>query len=157
MIGDVMSRVELDKTFTYNLGGTVSFGDLSENVVEDLFKDGRIASHAIERQIEIWFPDLTFVNKKGYDHIDSSGRKYDAKNFTKASGMNFMPSIMKGGGRSYDEEIAHGHAKEMIYIPCDIVDFPIVRVVFKKGSDLLKEYPDCSISMTPENREWLFG
>ena len=29
--------------------------------------------HFIERQLEIWYPWLTFVDEKGYDHVDQDG------------------------------------------------------------------------------------
>lgn len=109
-----------------------------------MFKDGRLTSHFLERQLEIWFPDLTFVNAKGYDHVDSAGVKYDQKCFTKG-GLKFMPSTMQGAGRSLNEEVAQAHANEINYICCDIVEFPKVRVVFKRGKDLVKDYPKCAV------------
>ena len=60
----------------------------------------------IERQLEIWYPWLTFVDEKGYDHVDQDGGRYDQKCFTKG-GCFFAPSNMIGKGRSLDEEVAH--------------------------------------------------
>ena len=32
----------------------VSFGDLKQEAIHDILKDGRLASHFLERQLEIW-------------------------------------------------------------------------------------------------------
>jgi hypothetical protein len=145
-------KVEFDKVFEFTLDN-VSFGTLPNEIIYDMFKDGRLASHFLERQLEQWFPELTFVNAKGYDHLDEDGVMFDQKCFTKG-GLKFMPSTMIGAGRSLDEEVAQAHANEINYICCDIVDFPSVRVVFKRGSDLVAEYPKCSIPF--KNRNFLF-
>ena len=133
-----------DKTYTFDFTGSVSFGGLPEAVICEMFKDGRLASHFLERQLEVWFPELTFVNAKGYDHVDTAGVKYDQKCFTKG-GLRFMPSGMIGAGRKLDEAVAQEHAREINYICCDIVDFPLVRVVFKRGTDLANEYSKCAV------------
>ena len=62
---------------------------------------------------------------------------------------------MQGAGRSLDVEAAQDHAQELIYIIHDNLDFPKVRVVFKRGSDLIKDFPSCKIRKT--KREVLFG
>ena len=53
----------------YNFKINATFGDLPISVLEEVLKDGRLASHFLERQLEVWFPELTFVNAKGYDHV----------------------------------------------------------------------------------------
>ena len=127
--------IELIKLYSFNC--PCSFGTLSQNKVNKLFQDGGKASGFLELQLEEWFPDLTFVDGKGYDHIDKNNVKYDAKCFTK-SGCKFCPSVMLGAGRKIDEEKLWNHAMEMVYIFCCIVDFPTVHIVFKKGSDLIR-------------------
>ena len=127
--------VELNKLYTFTC--ECSFGSLPQNKVNQLFRDGRKASGFLELQLEEWFSDLTFVDGKGYDHIDSNNIKYDAKCFTKR-GCKFCPSVMLGAGRKVDEEKLWAHAMEMIYIFCCIIDFPTVLVIFKKGSDLTR-------------------
>mgnify|MGYP000282803873 FL=1 len=137
-------QIEFNKTYTFNFEGSVSFGDLPASIIHDMFKDGRLASHFLERQLEVWFPELTFVNAKGYDHVDTQGVKYDQKCFTKG-GLRFMPSTMIGAGRKLDEAVAQEHANEINYICCDIVDFPKVAVVFKRGTDLVNDYAKCAV------------
>jgi len=122
----------------------ITFGSLTKEQIDSIFTDGRIASHFLERQLEIWYPKLTFVDGRGHDHVDEEGNLYDQKCFTKG-GLAFAPSNMIGKGRSIDEEIAYNHCKDIIYICCDIVEFPKVRVRFVSGSDLLKLYPKFKI------------
>jgi hypothetical protein len=122
----------------------IRFGDLETEDIHEILKDGRLASHFLERQLEIWYPHLTFVDGRGHDHIDEEGNLYDQKCFTKG-GLAFAPSNMIGGSRSINEEVATEHCKKIIYICCDIIDFPTVRVKFAKGSDLMKEYKNFKI------------
>jgi hypothetical protein len=127
--------IELNKVYEFECDA--NFGTLSQNCVNKLFTDGRRASGFLELQLEQWFPELTFVDGKGYDHVDNNGNKYDAKSFTKG-GAKFCPSVMLGAGRSVDEEKLWKHANDMIYIFCDIIDFPVVRIIYKRGCDLIQ-------------------
>mgnify|MGYP001374832678 FL=1 len=148
-------KVELNKTYYFDLTDTMSFGDIKQERLYEFFKDGRNASFMLEEQLIHWFPELTRVEgNKDHDHISEDGVKYDAKNFTKG-GLNFMPSNQIGAGRKFDSVIAYEKANKLVYICCDIVDFPKVRVIFKSGKDLVKDFPNCKVSKT--NREVLFG
>ena len=138
----------------YNFEIDAKFGSLSPERVNKKFQDGRVASHFLELQLEEWFPELTFVNAKGYDHVrKNSDILYDQKCFTKG-GLGFAPSRMVGAGRKIDLNEAHAHAKTIDYIACDIIDFPKVKVRFVKGSDLVEKYPSCRVR--PNQREELF-
>ena len=148
-------KLELNKTYDFDLTDTMSFGDIKQERLYEFFKDGRNASFMLEEQLIHWFPELTRVEgNKDHDHIGENGVKYDAKNFTKG-GLNFMPSNQIGAGREYDEVIAYEKANKLVYICCDIVDFPKVRVIFKSGKDLVEDFPKCRVTKT--NREVLFG
>ena len=136
--------MEPNKTYTFEV--EANFGSLSKETVNKLFTDGRVASHFLEEQLTEWFPDLTFVDGKGYDHVDIENNQYDQKSFTKR-GTIYAPSNMVGKGRKIDEAVFHAHAKNISYILTDVIDFPTVRVVFKRGSDLLKEYPNGKIPL----------
>ena len=46
-------------TDTYHIRN-ISFGDLEKDDIHDILKDGRLASHFLERQLEVWYPHLTF-------------------------------------------------------------------------------------------------
>jgi len=148
-------KVELNKTYEFDLTDTMSFGDIKQERLYEFFKDGRNASFMLEEQLIHWFPELTRVEgNKDHDHVGENGVKYDAKNFTKG-GLNFMPSNQIGAGRKFDSVIAYEKANKLVYICCDIVDFPKVRVIFKEGKDFVKEFPKCRDTKT--NRGVLFG
>ena len=140
-------NIELDKTYKFEC--PASFGTLSQERVNKSFTDGRRASGFLELQLEEWFPELTFVDAKGYDHVDANNVKYDAKCFT-PHGAKFPPSVMLGAGRVIDEKKLWEHANKMIYIFCDVVEFPKVRVIFKRGSDLT-QYAKGSIPFGDRN------
>jgi hypothetical protein len=147
-------KIELNKTYDFNINN-VSFGSISKARIHEFFKDGRVASFFLEEQLQHWFPELTRIEgNKGHDHVDTHGRKYDAKNFTKG-GLSFKPSNQRGQGRKFIKSVAHSKAKKLIFICCDIVEFPKVRVRFIRGSELVKEYPSCEIGKS--KREVLFG
>ena len=149
-----MTEIELNKTYSFEIKN-LAFGDLTKEDLIEIYKDGRVASHLLERHLTKWFPQLTHVpGCADHDHLDNTGQQYDAKNFTK-SGLNFKPSKMLGVGRTFDYDVMVEKASKLIYIACDIVDFPKVRVVFKSGSELARDYPNGKISKT--KREVLFS
>ena len=63
-----MPKVKLNKTFDFEIHN-VAFGDLTKEEAIDICKDGRLASHFLERQLTKWFPELTNVDVKNYDHV----------------------------------------------------------------------------------------
>ena len=142
------TEIELNKTYTYECDAT--FGTLSQEKVNKLFTDGRRASGFLEIQLEEWFPDLTFEDGKGYDHVDINDQKYDAKCFTKG-GAKFCSSKYLGVGRSLNVEEHEAHAANIIYIFTDVVEFPKVQVRFVKGSDLITKYTKGSIPFKDRN------
>jgi hypothetical protein len=134
---------EYNKTYEYTV--SAAFGDLTQDEVNTLFQDGRVASKFLELHLTKWFPELEFVDAKGYDHVNKlDKRKLDAKCFTKG-GLGYAPSNMLGAGRKINEDVAHEHANEIDYIATDIVNFPTVLVRFVKGSDLVAKYPKCKV------------
>jgi hypothetical protein len=149
-----MTQIELNKTYFREIEN-YSFGDLSIEALNEIFRDGRVASHLLEPQLVHWFPQLTHIKGcRDHDHTDGTGQKYDAKNFTKG-GLKFKPSNMIGTGRTFNYQGMVDKAQHMIYIACDIIDFPQVRVIFKEGMDLVREYPDGEIKKS--QREVLFS
>ena len=149
-----MNQIVLNRTFAFDLAGQVRFGELSTDTLYTIFKDGRNASFMLEEWLTLKFPLTRVLGNRDHDHVDELGNKYDAKNFTKG-GLKFMPSNQIGAGRQFNKEIAHQHAGELIYICCDIVDFPRIRVRFINGSELMATYPKCSIPF--RKRESLFA
>ena len=147
--------VEFNKTYEFDLTGKVSFGDLPTETVNELFQDGRASSKFLEHYIPIWFPELKFVDARGYDHINESGDKYDLKGFTKKTGARYMPSNMIGGGRVINIPDLHAHARTISYIFSDITEFPKIRVIFKTGEDMVVDYPKGTVPF--KKRKNLFG
>ena len=145
-----MSTIKYNKVYNFDLTSQGKFGTLSDSEFNEILKDGRVASHFLEAQLEKWFPSLKHVKGcKGYDHVDreNTDQKYDAKNFT-SHGCKFMPSSMLGTGRKFNEEKFIEKANSMDYIICDILEYPKVRVIFKKGGMLAEQFPDGKISKT---------
>jgi hypothetical protein len=145
-------QVQFDKVYEFNL--TASFGPLSQSMVNKLFKDGRVASKFLEHSVPGWFPELSFVDASGYDHIDANGVKYDLKGFTKG-GAKYAPSNMIGAGRKINKELLHEHAHSINYIFSDITEFPKVRLIFKRGSEMVCDYPEGNIK--PNQKSKLFS
>ena len=124
-------NIELNKTYKFEIKN-FSFADITREELIRNFQDGRCCSWFMEPQITKWFPELSRV----------LGNK---KNFTK-NGLVFMPSSQLGTGRKFNESVAHEKAERLIYICCDIVDFPTIRVRFAKGLNLIRKYPKCRIN-----------
>ena len=143
-----------DETYTKDLHGSVKFGNLSESILYELFRDGRTASRFLERHICVWFPNLKFVDERGHDFIGNDGRKFEMKCFT-ARGLNYSASKYQGIGRSLDVAEHRATAIQNIYILCDIIDFPNVSVRFIRGEELIGLYPNPKVSYN--ERHNLFG
>ena len=139
-------KIEFNKTYHFDIPtDQFRWCDINKEELMGLFRDGRVASKFFEKQIPHWFPELTFVDATGYDHVDKQGYKYDAKSYTK-NGCKFMPSNQIGAGRKYDAEVAHAHANEIAYIIHDVTEFPSINLIFKTGGSLLKDFPNCNIT-----------
>jgi hypothetical protein len=137
-----MNSVEYNKIYYFDLTGQVQFGNMPEEEIYELFRDGRVASKFLEHTIPAWFPELEFVDQDGYDHVDraTGQKKFDLKGFTKG-GASYAPSNMIGAGRKIVIEELHSHANIIDYIFSDITEFPKVRIIFKHGTDLVSEFP----------------
>lgn len=139
------TSIELNKTFIHVIE-EYGFGNLPEQAIIDILKDGRVFSHFIEK----WLAENYTLNHvkgcKPYDHTDSNDEniKYDQKTFT-AGGCKFMPSNMIGTGRAFNKEEFEKKAKELIYIIVSNVSFPEIKIKFVKGVDLIVTYPKGSI------------
>ena len=155
-------NIEFDTVYEItikNVEQKIQFLDMSFDELMEIYADGRILSHFLERKIEHWF-SLKRVNQTGYDHInicdvdefddnkkEFSGQRFDQKTFTKR-GLNFMPSSQIGAGRKFNETVAHKHASEIDYICCDGTNLANgkITIIFKHGNDLVAEFPKCKVS-----------
>lgn len=162
--------IEINKVYSF-LDIPMSFGTLSKTECIQVFGDGRVCSHFLERQLTTWFPGLIRVDQKGFDHIELNdyytfqdldktdrnnfkGVRYDQKSFT-SGGVRFNPSGQIGMGRKFDAEAAKESANGLIYIITDISRLPDIHVVFKFGGDLIDDYSKCHIPF--KDRGYLYG
>ena len=149
-------KINYETIYHFDLSGKVQFGDLPQQELYELFKDGRVASKFLEHYIPLWFPELKFVDADGYDHVDvATGQlKWDLKGFTK-SGASYVPSSMIGAGRKINIQEAHSHANTIDYIFSDITNFPKIRIQFKTGTEMVTRFPKGKIK--PEQINELFN
>ena len=144
--------IELNKIYTFQVEN-VKFGNLSQQELNLLFQDGRVASHFLEIQITKWFTELQRKEiKRGRaksDHVDQNNTIYEMKNFTKY-GCKVMPSYQYGGSREFNFKEFETLAKETTYIICNIIKFPEVKVIFKNGIDMVEMFPKGLIDVKQE-------
>ena len=126
----------------------VSFGDLPQEVIRNIFKDGRIFSHFIERVLAQDYGLTHVTGCQGYDIVDPSNPeiKYEQKTFT-GNGCKIMPSNMIGQGRKFDKTIFHEKAASLNYVIVSNIGFPDIKIRFVKGADLIAQYPSGEIKL----------
>ena len=131
----------------------MTFGNLSSDIVNEIFKDGRVASHFLEHWIAKNYPLTHISGCKKYDLVDEQypETQYDEKTFTKG-GCKFCPSHMIGTRRKFDQAVFEKKTKNMIFCIVSVVNFPEIKVKFVKGSDLMKKYPKGSIPIKDHDK-----
>ena len=136
------NQITFNNTYIYNLAD-YSFGNLSSQMIIEIFKDGRPFSYFIEKWLSVNFQLLHIGGCKSYDFVDENDEniKYDQKTFT-TRGCKFMPSNMIGEGRKFDKEIFETKAQNLNYIIVSNVNFPEIKIKFVKGTYLLIDYPN---------------
>jgi hypothetical protein len=139
--------VELNKTFIHHIDN-INFGNIPQNTIIEILKDGRPFSHFIEKWMEINYPLIHVSGCKKYDFIDTNNPSilYDEKTFTKG-GCNYCPSNMLGQGRKFDQEEFENKTKKITFCIVSNVNFPEIKIKFMKGEDLLKIYPKGNIPL----------
>ena len=144
--------VELNKTFNHNISN-YTFGNLSEDVCEEILKDGRPFSHFIEKWIEKNYPLNHIKGCKKYDFTDKNNSEilYDEKTFTKG-GCKFCPSNMIGQGRTFDKEVFIEKSKKLIFCIVSNVNFPEIKIKFVNGEELANKYPTGVIPLNDHNK-----
>ena len=149
-----MQPIAFNKTFTSTIQG-VAFGTLSQEVLKELFSDGRIFSHFMERMLAQDYGLTHVTGCKGHDLVDPQDPqvKYEQKTFT-ARGCKFMPSNMIGQGRHFDKAVFDEKSKGLNYVIVSNVKFPEIKVRFIKGADLAAAYPMGEIK--PRDHEKFF-
>lgn len=146
---DTMSEVlEFDKTYVETIGN-VSFGSFPQEVLNELFRDGRISSHFMERHVAYKFGLKHIPGCKTHDMEDPSDSsiKYEEKTFT-AGGCKIMSSSMIGTGRNFNATTFQERAKRLIYVIVSVVNFPEIKIRFFKGEDLALQFPNGEIKFS---------
>ena len=85
-------------------------------------------------------------------------KKVEGKCYTKG-GCNFAPSKMVGSSRKVkpDEVQKHIEENDLDYILMDIREFPVIRMRFVKGSELIKDHPNCKIGKSKKMSKKYFN
>lgn len=147
LLNIIRPSIELNKTFTHNL---VNFGFdiLQDGECIEIFKDGRVFAHFIEKWISKTYPLNHVPGCKSHDFTDKNFPEilYDEKTFTKG-GCSFCPSNMLGQGRKFDKVIFEEKTKKLIFCIVSNIDFPNIKIRFVKGEELIHEYPNGKIPL----------
>ena len=146
-------QIQFNKVYNYEVKD-YGFDGLDNDLVIDIFKDGRVFSHFSELLLENLFPELVYVDEKGYDFTREGCPNLDAKTFTKASGLEICPSNMLGQGRVFDQEKFEGTALSQDYIRTDNSVFPHLKIVFVHGKDVIEEYPKGKVTNAKRKQFW---
>uniref|UniRef100_A0A6C0ANP0 Restriction endonuclease n=1 Tax=viral metagenome TaxID=1070528 RepID=A0A6C0ANP0_9ZZZZ len=141
-----------NKTYKSTIQG-IAFGSLSDDVLKQLFSDGRIFSHFMERMLAQEYGLTHVTGCKGHDLVDPTNPeiKYEQKTFT-GNGCKFMPSNMIGQGRHFDKTVFDEKSKGLNYVIVSNVKFPEIQVRFIKGADLAAMYPMGEIKLKDHDK-----
>ena len=139
--------VVLNKTFTHHIINC-GFDNLSSTDCYQVYKDGRVFSHFIERWLANNYPLKWIGGCQSHDFVDINNEeiKYDEKTFTKG-GCHFCPSNMLGQGRKFDKVVFEEKTKKLIFCIVSNINFPEIKIKFVKGTDLLVKYPKGKIPL----------
>ncbi len=139
--------IRFNHTMTKTIAN-VAFGDLPQEVLQELFGDGRIFSHFMERVLAKDYGLTHVTGCQGHDLVDPADPnvKYEQKTFTR-NGCKFMPSNMIGQGRHFDQAVFDEKVKGLIYVIVSNIHFPELKIRFVKGPELAAMYPKGEIKL----------
>jgi hypothetical protein len=133
----------------------ISFGNIDSEILYTRFKDGRLFGLLADDLIVYHFRGCKRPNNtcaKGYDIEIPTIGKIEVKTFTK-HGCCFIPSYMKGSGRSFNEvKFLDNNNSLSGYCLCDITEFPDVYIVSYRSQELLARYKTGQIPYTDRNK-----
>ena len=150
-------KLELNKTYTFDFTGTVSFGSIEPEKMYELYRDGRFACEPLSWTLEKEFEHLVYVDQKGFDFNHPEFPYIEKKQITK-SGLKFCPSSMIGTKRSvdYDEVLSHIKQLNLKFFIVDITQFPVVRATLINGEDLVANCSNKSAHYSVTKAQELF-
>lgn len=154
-----ISNIEYNTIYDVDIGITCVHLDPLQ--LNNICRDGRLASVFLQKILPHLFSNIESMSKDnaGYDFKSKTTNEvFEMKNFTlresakiskktgevvpSSTAMNYSASKYQGMGRRYNETEHFTHARKTTYILCDIVDVPVIRIRFIKGSELVKLYPN---------------
>ncbi len=149
---EMKCSVKLDTTYSHNIQN-IGFGNVQQKEVIEIFKDGRVFSHLIEKWIETNYPLNHVPGCKSYDFTDRAfpDTKYDEKTFTRR-GCDFRPSNMKGQGRKFEKKTFEEKTKNLVFCIVSNINFPAIKIRFIRGRDLLSTYPNGKIPLKDHDK-----
>jgi hypothetical protein len=106
------------------------YGDISTNILHEVFKDGRITGLLVEHLLDKEFRNLTKAGGSGeaFDLFESTTRKvYECKS-SKDAPFDIAPSSMKGSGRRFDRSECETRILAVDgVILCQLDNFPVLE------------------------------
>ena len=159
----VMEQIKLDREYALDTTFVIKFFDYTDIhglidswiVRESVFKNGTVAAGIMEPFLCCYFKNLKWV-KGCNDHdmiAEDSQQRYnkekqlfDHKGFTVASAGQFSRSKFQGTLRpkATAEELERDSSNK-IFVFTSYTSFPEIEIVFRRGSDLLNEFPNGKI------------
>ena len=170
-----MTTLELNKTYTFNLGDMSHCGQSHEEMIEHYNSNSSPLSFLVEKKLEKWFDNLTYdpkrvplldennnqcYNEAGKkivicpDLKDDDGILYDQKAFNHKGG-SYSRSSFKGTMRVKDKTEQQLWAEAQVFIWTDFTNLPEVRVHALSGTECIDRFPSGTISN--KERDVLFG
>ena len=170
-----MTKLELNKTYTFNLGDMSHCGQSHEEMVEHYKSNSSPLSFLVEKLLAKWFDNLTYdpqrvplfhedgtpcLNEKRKQIVvcpdlkDDYGILYDQKAFNHKGG-SYSRSSFKGVQRVKDKTEQQIWAEAQVFIWTDFTNLPEVRVHALKGTECIKNYPEGKVSI--KKKDDLFG
>tara|TARA_Y100000389_G_scaffold199071_1_gene236756 strand:+ start:1838 stop:2299 length:462 start_codon:yes stop_codon:yes gene_type:complete len=138
-----MASVALNTTTVHTIT-KFGFCGLTRSACIEVFKDGRVFSHFIEKWLAMHYLIDHVPGCKSHDFTDRVNTEilYDEKTFTKSKGgCRFCPSSMIGAGRKFDKAKHEEHCSKLIFCFVSNINFPEIKVKFVPGIELMQQYP----------------
>ena len=140
-INDFQNLIE-NNTYEFKINN-INISNLKKKKLNYMFKDGRFFSHFIENWLDENCERLKKIEGcKDHDFTDKNNKdiKYEQKSWTK-NGLIFLPSSMVGTKRKINYKKFKEKNRKLKYIIVSNVDFPIIKIKFINGYELIKKYP----------------
>ena len=144
MSGNINDFQNLKENITFEFKiDNINISNLKHKNINYMFQDGRFFSHFIENWLDVNCKRLKKIEGcKDHDFIDQKNKKnkYEQKTWTK-NGLIFLPSHMIGTKRNINYDKFKDINRKLKYIIVNNIFFPIIKLKFINGYELIKKYP----------------